>query len=117
VLLRAEAEMEKGLRQDRSEPVAALDSDGVVPYWSSHLGGAKSEYHRPVGPQHAPKPRAIEDVRCILTLVARSRGRGWLSQTNSGDQPRSDVSREPSLTFANFAASKFFLTAAPRGRT
>jgi pimeloyl-ACP methyl ester carboxylesterase len=53
---------------------APNSSDGVVPYWSSHLDGATSEHIVPSGHGTHQSPQAIEEVRRILTLIARSHG-------------------------------------------
>ena len=42
----------KGGHKDHTEPVS---SDGIVPYWSSHLDGAQSGLHRSLHPQRPPK--------------------------------------------------------------
>jgi hypothetical protein len=59
---------------DRGKGDAPHSSDGVVPYWSSHLDGATSEHIVPSGHGTQQNPQAIEEVRRILTLIARSRG-------------------------------------------
>jgi pimeloyl-ACP methyl ester carboxylesterase len=59
---------------DRGKGDAPNSSDGVVPYWSSHLDGATSEHIVPSGHGAHQSPQAIEEVRRILTLIARSRG-------------------------------------------
>lgn len=43
-------------------------SDGIVPYWSSHLHGAKSELIVPAGHSLISHPETIEEVRRILKL-------------------------------------------------
>ncbi len=55
----------KGGNSDRTPPVR---SDGVVPYWSSHLEGARSELIIPSGHGAHRDPRAIAEVRRILKL-------------------------------------------------
>jgi len=57
---------------DRGKGDAPNSSDGVVPYWSSHLDGATSEHIVPSGHGTHQSPQAIEEVRRILTLIARS---------------------------------------------
>src|SRR5437588_9513176 len=47
-------------------------SDGVVAYWSSHLGGAKSECIVPSGHGSPLNPQAISEVHRILKLNAQS---------------------------------------------
>jgi len=58
---------------DRGKGDAPNSSDGVVPYWSSHMNGAKSELVVPSGHAAHQNPKAIEEVRRILALNARTR--------------------------------------------
>jgi hypothetical protein len=46
-------------------------SDGIVPYWSSHLDGAKSELVVPSDHGAHQNPQAIEEAKRILKLHAR----------------------------------------------
>lgn len=55
----------KGGNKDRTPPVS---SDGVVPYWSSHLDGARSELIVPSSHSAHQNPQAIAEVRRILRL-------------------------------------------------
>ena len=57
---------------DRGKGDAPNSSDGVVPYWSSHMEGAQSELIVPSGHPAHQNPQAIEEVRRILKLNARS---------------------------------------------
>ena len=57
----------KGGNADRTSPVR---SDGIVPYWSSHLEGAQSELIVPSNHSAHQHPAAIAEVRRIL-LQAR----------------------------------------------
>jgi pimeloyl-ACP methyl ester carboxylesterase len=58
---------------DRGRGDAPKSSDGVVPYWSSHLDGAQSELVVPSNHSAHQNPHAIEEVRRILKLhIARS---------------------------------------------
>lgn len=57
----------KGGNKDHTPPVM---SDGVVPYWSSHLDGAQSELVVPSNHSAHQNPQAIEEVRRILLLNA-----------------------------------------------
>jgi pimeloyl-ACP methyl ester carboxylesterase len=57
----------KGGNEDQTPPVS---SDGVVPYWSSHLSGAQSELIVPSSHNAHQHPQAIEEVRRILKLHA-----------------------------------------------
>ena len=58
---------------DRGKGDAPNSSDGVVPYWSSHMDGAKSELIVPSAHPAHQNPQAIEEVRRILKLNTRSR--------------------------------------------
>ncbi len=58
----------KGGNKDQTKPVM---SDGVVPYWSYHMDGAKSERIVPSGHSAHQNPQAIEEVGRILKLNLR----------------------------------------------
>src|SRR6516165_2333546 len=58
---------------DRGRGDAPNSSDGIVPYWSSHMEGANSEVIVPSGHPAHQNPKAIEEVRRILMLNARTR--------------------------------------------
>jgi pimeloyl-ACP methyl ester carboxylesterase len=58
---------------DRGRGDAPESSDGVVPYWSSHLHGAVSELIVPSNHSAPRNPQAIAEVRRILKLNAGSR--------------------------------------------
>ncbi|MEO6741005.1 MAG: alpha/beta fold hydrolase [Chthoniobacteraceae bacterium] len=58
----------KGGNKDHTKPVS---SDGFVPYWSSHLDGAKSELIVPSGHSAHQNVQAIEEVRRILRQDVR----------------------------------------------
>jgi pimeloyl-ACP methyl ester carboxylesterase len=53
---------------DRGRGDAPHSSDGVVPYWSSHLEGAQSELVVPSNHSAHQNPKAIAEVRRILKL-------------------------------------------------
>jgi hypothetical protein len=55
----------KGGNLDHTKPVS---TDGVVPYWSSHIDGAQSEVIVPSGHWSNQHPLAIAEVRRILYL-------------------------------------------------
>jgi pimeloyl-ACP methyl ester carboxylesterase len=55
---------------DRGRGDSPNSSDGIVPYWSSHMDGAKSEDIVPSGHGAHQNPQAIEEVRRILILNA-----------------------------------------------
>jgi alpha/beta hydrolase family protein len=56
---------------DRGRGDSPNSSDGVVPYWSSHLEGAKSEDIVPSNHSAHQNPQAIEDVLRILKKYAK----------------------------------------------
>jgi hypothetical protein len=56
---------------DRGKGNAPNSSDGIVPYWSSHMPGAKSELIVPSGHGAHQNPKAIQEVRRILMLNLR----------------------------------------------
>ena len=63
---------------DRGRGDTPNSSDGVVPYWSSHLEEAQSEFIVPSNHSAHQNRRAIEEVRRILKLHARSPARARL---------------------------------------
>ena len=59
---------------DRGKGDSPNSTDGVVPYWSSHLDGAQSEVIVP-GPHGACElPQTIAELDRILRLYLRSSG-------------------------------------------
>jgi pimeloyl-ACP methyl ester carboxylesterase len=65
---------------DRGRGDAPNSSDGVVPYWSSHMDGAKSELIVPSAHPAHQNPQAIQEVHRILVLNARSTDRSVAAQ-------------------------------------
>lgn len=59
---------------DRGKGDTPNSSDGVVPYWSSHLEGAASEKIVPSHHSAHQNPEGIEEVRRILKLHAKGGG-------------------------------------------
>jgi pimeloyl-ACP methyl ester carboxylesterase len=57
---------------DRGRGDSPNSSDGVVPYWSSHLDGARSEFIAPCDHGSPKNPQAIAEVHRILRLNAQS---------------------------------------------
>jgi pimeloyl-ACP methyl ester carboxylesterase len=53
---------------DRGRGDTPNSSDGVVPYWSSHLDGARSEFIAPCNHSSPLNPQAIAEVHRILKL-------------------------------------------------
>jgi hypothetical protein len=53
---------------DRGRGDTPNSSDGVVPYWSSHLASAQSEKIVPSGHEAMADPQAVEEIRRILLL-------------------------------------------------
>jgi hypothetical protein len=60
---------------DRGKGDTPNSSDGVVPYWSSHLASAKSEVIVPFGHGAYDHPQAIAEMRRILLLHLRDNNR------------------------------------------
>jgi pimeloyl-ACP methyl ester carboxylesterase len=56
---------------DRGRGDSPNSSDGIVPYWSSHMDGAQTEHIVPSGHSAHQDPRAIDDVLRILKEHAR----------------------------------------------
>jgi hypothetical protein len=56
---------------DRGRGDSPNSSDGVVPYWSSHMNGAQSEHIVPSGHGAHQNPQAIAEVLRILKANAR----------------------------------------------
>ena len=56
---------------DRGRGDSPNSSDGVVPYWSSHMNGARSEDIVPSDHSAHQNPQAIEEVLRILKAYAR----------------------------------------------
>ena len=57
---------------DRGRGDTPNSSDGVVPYWSSHLASAQSETIVPTGHEAMADPGAVEEIRRILLLNLQS---------------------------------------------
>jgi hypothetical protein len=53
---------------DRGRGDTPNSSDGVVPYWSSHLPSAQSERIVPSGHEAMADPQAVEEIRRILLM-------------------------------------------------
>jgi predicted GNAT family acetyltransferase len=69
--------------KDHTPPVS---TDGIVPYWSSHLDGAQSELIVPSNHSAHQNPQAIQEVRRILKLHA-SEQFASRNKTSSASKP------------------------------
>jgi pimeloyl-ACP methyl ester carboxylesterase len=84
---------------DRGRGDTPNSSDGIVPYWSSHLDGAESEKIVPSGHGAEHSPEAIAEVMRILHEHIAGRGSGkqpWLGPRRTEtryDSPSAHVSR------------------------
>jgi hypothetical protein len=56
---------------DRGRGDSPNSSDGVVPYWSSHMEGAETEHIVPSNHRSHRDPRAIAEVLRILKATAQ----------------------------------------------
>ena len=63
---------------DRGRGDTPNSSDGVVPYWSSHLASAQSQKIVPSGHEAMADPQAVEEIRRILLLSLGIR-ENWVS--------------------------------------
>ena len=61
---------------DRGRGDSPNSSDGIVPYWSSHMDGAQSEHIVPSSHSAHQDPRAIADVLQILKAHSALKGGG-----------------------------------------
>jgi pimeloyl-ACP methyl ester carboxylesterase len=70
---------------DRGRGDTPNSSDGVVPYWSSHLPSAQSERIVPSGHEAMADPQAVEEIRRILLMNVRIRASG-LNQCHAAEK-------------------------------
>jgi hypothetical protein len=61
------------IQGDRGKGDTPNSSDGVVPYWSSHMEGAQSECIVPSDHSAHQNPKAFDEVARILKLNANPR--------------------------------------------
>ena len=80
---------------DRGRGDAPNSSDGVVPYWSSHMAGARSDLIVPSNHSAPRNPEAIAEVKRILRLHLRSQGE---SSSNAKRAKSVDSHRRKSAT-------------------
>jgi hypothetical protein len=71
---------------DRGRGNTPNSSDGVVPYWSSHLASAESEKIVPTGHEAMTDPAAVAEMRRILLLNLGIHG-----NRSSAVEPESNV--------------------------
>jgi pimeloyl-ACP methyl ester carboxylesterase len=96
---------------DRGRADTPNSSDGVVPYWSSHVGGAKSEKIVPSGHGANQHPKGIAEVVRILKEHIESKG------LVTKRQPRISTLQEPAGSPALApAAIDMFRVASPSRR-
>jgi pimeloyl-ACP methyl ester carboxylesterase len=92
---------------DRGRGDTPNSSDGVVPYWSSHVSGAKSERIVPSGHGANQNPQGIAEVIRILNEHVAGKGSGnrprpGLRRTETRyDSPSSNARRSSSATVSN----------------
>jgi hypothetical protein len=85
---------------DRGRGDTPNSSDGVVPYWSSHLAGAQSEKIVPTDHGANQNPQGIAEViRILKEHVAKQR----LSKENAPDDLQQRASNPPAVRCAIFA--------------
>lgn len=77
---------------DRGRGDTPNSSDGVVPYWSSHVGGAESEKIVPSGHGADQNPEGIAEVVRILKEHIESKGSVTKRQPRISRQGMLDVS-------------------------
>jgi pimeloyl-ACP methyl ester carboxylesterase len=77
---------------DRGRGDTPKSSDGVVPYWSSHVGGARSEKIVPSGHGANENPKGIAEVVRILKEHVESKGSVTKRQPSISRQGMLDVS-------------------------
>ena len=66
---------------DRGRGDTPNSSDGVVPYWSSHLEGAQSELIVPGSHSSSELPQTVAEIRRILTREVKPPGKARGSKT------------------------------------
>jgi pimeloyl-ACP methyl ester carboxylesterase len=81
---------------DRGRGDTPNSSDGVVPYWSSHLGGAESEKIVPCGHGAHHNPEAVAEVVRILKKHIRSNYQlrinlSWAASFGSGEAEHAPI--------------------------
>ena len=91
---------------DRGRGDTPNSSDGVVPYWSSHVSGAKSERIVPSGHGANQNPQGIAEVIRILNEHVAGKGSGnrprpGLRRTETRYDSPSSNARRSSATVSN----------------
>jgi pimeloyl-ACP methyl ester carboxylesterase len=90
---------------DRGRGDAPNSSDGVVPYWSSHMDGAKSELVVPSGHGAHQNPKAMQEVRRILVLNA-DHGESRQRSSKRSVKPRSPMPNRVGLTWTAYSDAR-----------
>jgi pimeloyl-ACP methyl ester carboxylesterase len=91
---------------DRGRGDAPNSSDGIVPYWSSHMEGAESELIVPSDHSAHQNPKAIQEVRRILVL---NLGHIPRERPNQGSTARHHINRGKSDSRETCGARRFSL--------
>jgi pimeloyl-ACP methyl ester carboxylesterase len=91
---------------DRGRGDAPNSSDGIVPYWSSHMEGAESELIVPSDHSAHQNPKAIQEVRRILVL---NLGHIPRERPNQGSTARQHINRGKSDSRETCGARRFSL--------
>jgi len=89
---------------DRGRGDAPNSSDGIVPYWSSHMEGAESELIVPSDHSAHQNPKAIQEVRRILVL---NLGHIPRERPNQGSTARHHINRGKSDSRETCGARRF----------
>ncbi len=97
------ADQGKGGNRDPKRPGTPPESsDGIVPYWSSHLDGAQSEIFVPSNHWSNRSPEGIAEVRRILYLHIGQKG-GATPEKAPPAAPRSAAQR---MTFFTICGAR-----------
>src|SRR5207247_4257147 len=94
---------------DRGRGDTPNSSDGVVPYWSSHLDGAESEKIVPSGHGSPLNPEAIAEVHRILQLNAKSHRTQQQQPSAQDTHHRAGVAADAHASSPGAAVSKIDL--------
>lgn len=82
---------------DRGRGDTPNSSDGIVPYWSSHLDGAASEAIVPYGHSLTAGPQCEDEIKRILKLHLAAQGQAVNSVRQTGSDRPPTAPGEPPL--------------------